>query len=229
MSLRSVLIKVVIIAIVICVLIHCSDARRRRQRRTGSHRGFESRRRSDRSRSAKVHEDPHKETIHAIQVTGSIFSRLLHPHNNHQPNIKLVRRERLYCRVGIGYQLEVRKDGKVTARHQSTKNGIFEVFSMKHGVVGIRSERHRRYVCMNKRGRVFTRRSFRHDCEFREELEANGYVTFASQLYSDHQWRLGYFLAMSKRGKPRRGKRVTWKMQSAHWLARTVTDKKSNT
>lgn len=43
-----------------------------------------------------------------------------------------VRRRRLYCRVGMGYHLEIRPNGKVIGRHRPTKNGMMNFDSMRY-------------------------------------------------------------------------------------------------
>nr|XP_039248039.1 fibroblast growth factor 4-like [Styela clava] len=80
-----------------------------------------------------------------------------------------VRRRRLYCRVGMGYHLEIRRDGRVMGRHRPTRDGILEIFSVKTGVVGIRAVASQRYLCMNKRGKLYSSSQFIHECEFRKE------------------------------------------------------------
>ena len=69
----------------------------------------------------------------------------------------------------------------------------------------------------------FFQKQFRRNCHFREHLETNKYNTYASEKYSDHKKREGYFLAVNKNGKlPRRMRRVSYKQKRAHWLPRNV-------
>ena len=76
-----------------------------------------------------------KELIKGIILTHPEFYKFLSP-NSWQKNLKnllvttdhrhfrgTVRRERLYCRVGIGYHLEITAKGKVRARHLPSSNG----------------------------------------------------------------------------------------------------------
>ena len=69
----------------------------------------------------------------------------------------------------------------------------------------------------------YFQRRFLPDCQFRENVEKNNFNTYASELYSNHETREGFFLAISRRGKiPKRLQRVNWKQKRAHWLPRNV-------
>ncbi|CAK8677927.1 unnamed protein product [Clavelina lepadiformis] len=138
---------------------------------------------------------------------------------------RTVRRQRLYCRGAnnMGYRLEIDKQGRVKATLNETDDGILEIYSVANSVVGIRSWTRKYYLCMNARGKVYTRKKTHGDCQFRETYESNNYNTYASERYSNHKLRKGYYLAISKKGKVKRGKKFSsYKHRNAQWLALNV-------
>lgn len=135
-----------------------------------------------------------------------------------------VRQRRLYCRAGMGYHLEIRQDGRVVGRHRPTDDGILEIFSVKAGVVGVRGVRSHRYLCMDNRGKLYSTRTFNHECQFRERIEENHFNTYASNAYSNHKTQSGYYMSLTKRGKSKKSKNVTGRQRKAHWLPRSVND-----
>uniref|UniRef100_A0AAY5ENG1 Fibroblast growth factor n=1 Tax=Electrophorus electricus TaxID=8005 RepID=A0AAY5ENG1_ELEEL len=58
----------------------------------------------------------------------------------------------LYCRVGIGYHLQILTNGSVGGALSCSVSGWLGVFAMKPGVVGIRGTKSRLYLCMNEEG-----------------------------------------------------------------------------
>ncbi|KAM4578351.1 cilia- and flagella-associated protein 299 isoform 1-T1 [Fundulus diaphanus] len=61
---------------------------------------------------------------------------------------------RLYCRVGIGFHLQIHPDGKVNGSHEPNQLSVLELFAISQGVVGIRGVYSNRFLAMNKRGRL---------------------------------------------------------------------------
>ncbi|KAG5834252.1 hypothetical protein ANANG_G00259590 [Anguilla anguilla] len=61
---------------------------------------------------------------------------------------------RLYCRVGIGFHLQIHPDGRVNGSHEPNQLSLLELFAISQGVVGIRGALSRRFLSMNKRGRL---------------------------------------------------------------------------
>ncbi|CAL8386915.1 unnamed protein product [Boreogadus saida] len=67
--------------------------------------------------------------------------------------IKRVRR--LYCNVGIGFHLQVRPDGSVNGVHRENLHSLIEISTVDRGVVSLFGVQSRRFVAMNRRGRLY--------------------------------------------------------------------------
>ncbi|XP_049341074.1 fibroblast growth factor 4A [Astyanax mexicanus] len=120
----------------------------------------------------------------------------------------------LYCRVGIGYHLQILTDGSVGGVHEATEHSWLKLFAMKHGVVGIRGVKSKLYLCMNKEGIAQGKKQFSSECLFKEHLEENHYTTYSSAAHP------GLYLALSHRGKLRRGNTVGPHQACTHFLPR---------
>ncbi|KAI4886559.1 hypothetical protein NFI96_027117 [Prochilodus magdalenae] len=125
----------------------------------------------------------------------------------------------LYCRVGIGYHLQILTNGSVGGVHEPTEHskfdtGLLKVFAMKRGVVGIRGIKSELYLCMNEEGIAQGMKQFSPDCLFKESLEENHYTTYSSAAYP------GLYLALSHRGQLRRGNMVGPQQACTHFLPR---------
>ncbi|XP_055017954.1 fibroblast growth factor 5 [Boleophthalmus pectinirostris] len=129
---------------------------------------------------------------------------------------------RLYCRVGIGFHLQIHEDGRVNGSHEPNHLSVLELFSVSQGVIGIRGVHADRYMCMNHRGRLHATEHFSEDCQFRERFQENSYNTYASVAHgaprSGRQW----YVALNKRGKAKMGSspRVRSQHVSTHFLPR---------
>lgn len=44
-------------------------------------------------------------------------------------------------------------------------------------------------------------------------------------MYSDHHRRKGFFLALTKKGRPKRGRKMSWKKKNAQWLPRRLDNR----
>uniref|UniRef100_A0A672Y4M2 Fibroblast growth factor n=1 Tax=Sphaeramia orbicularis TaxID=375764 RepID=A0A672Y4M2_9TELE len=75
---------------------------------------------------------------------------------------------RLYCRVGIGFHLQIHPDGRVNGSHEPNQLSVLELFAVSQGVIGIRGVYSNRFLAMNKRGRLHATEWFTDDCKFRE-------------------------------------------------------------
>ncbi|XP_057565949.1 fibroblast growth factor 22 [Hippopotamus amphibius kiboko] len=93
---------------------------------------------------------------------------------------------------------------------------IFQIRSIRVGVVALKAVHTGLYVAMKRRGRLHGSRVCAVHCRFRERIEENG-----SRTYASARWRHGgrpRFLALDGRGAPRRGGRTRRHHPSAHFL-----------
>uniref|UniRef100_A0A8B9F8A3 Fibroblast growth factor n=1 Tax=Amazona collaria TaxID=241587 RepID=A0A8B9F8A3_9PSIT len=114
------------------------------------------------------------------------------------------RRGRLYCRVGIGFHLQLHPDGRVDGAHDASP--LSECTAGEHrpggGIVGIRGVFSNKFLAMSKKGKLHASVT---DCQFRERFQENSYNTYASAVHrSPHSGRQWY-VALNKRGKAKRG------------------------
>ncbi|XP_064869040.1 fibroblast growth factor 4A [Oncorhynchus nerka] len=126
----------------------------------------------------------------------------------------LVKQQLLYCRVGIGYHLQVLSNGTVGGVHEPTEHSLLKVFAMKRGVVGIRGIKTGLYICMSQEGIAHGAVQFSSDCLFKESLEENHYTTFSSLSHP------GIYLALSHKGEAKRGTSVGRLQPCTHFLPR---------
>uniref|UniRef100_A0A3Q3XAA5 Fibroblast growth factor n=1 Tax=Mola mola TaxID=94237 RepID=A0A3Q3XAA5_MOLML len=120
----------------------------------------------------------------------------------------------LYCRVGIGYHLQILSNGSVGGVHKPTDNCWLKVFAMKRGVVGIRGVKTGLYLCMGGDGLPYGADKFSDDCLLKENLEENHYTTYSSATHP------GLYLALSHKGELRKGHSVGPHQSSTHFLPR---------
>ncbi|TNN56353.1 Fibroblast growth factor 6 [Liparis tanakae] len=125
-----------------------------------------------------------------------------------------VKQQLLYCRVGIGYHLQILPSGSVGGVHKPTEHCWLKVFSMKHGVVGIRGVKSALYLCMNGKGLAYATEQFSDDCLLKEHLEENHYNTYSSLSHP------GFYLALSHKGVLRKGSSVGRHQACTHFLPR---------
>ncbi|KAK6492527.1 fibroblast growth factor 5-like [Huso huso] len=147
---------------------------------------------------------------------------------------------RLYCRVGIGFHLQIHPDGRVNGSHEPNQLSVLELFAVSQGIIGIRGVFTNRFLAMNKRGRLHSIEEFTDDCKFRERFQENSYNTYASVIHKNHRTGREWFVALNKRGKAKMGSSPRVKSQhvSTHFLPRftsreqnepgfTITEKKT--
>ncbi|XP_065123037.2 fibroblast growth factor 5 [Paramisgurnus dabryanus] len=136
---------------------------------------------------------------------------------------------RLYCRVGIGFHLQIHSDGRVNGSHEPNRLSVLELFAVSQGVIGIRGVFSDRFLAMNKRGRLHATESFTDDCKFRERFQENSYNTYASVIHKNHRTGREWFVALNKRGKAKMGSSPKVKSQhvSTHFLPRMNLHEKS--
>ncbi|XP_051925053.1 fibroblast growth factor 5 [Hippocampus zosterae] len=133
---------------------------------------------------------------------------------------------RLYCRVGIGFHLQIHPDGRVNGSHEADRLSVLELFAVSQGVIGIRGVYSDRFLAMNKKGRLHATTSFTDDCKFRERFQENSYNTYASALHWNRRTGRQWFVALNKRGKAKMGSgpRVKAQHVSTHFLPRLDDD-----
>uniref|UniRef100_A0A8C3FP86 Fibroblast growth factor n=1 Tax=Chrysemys picta bellii TaxID=8478 RepID=A0A8C3FP86_CHRPI len=100
----------------------------------------------------------------------------------------------LYCRVGIGFHLQIHPDGKVNGSHEANLLSILEIFAVSQGIVGIRGVFSNKFLAMSKKGKLHASNEemarqlvelgFRGSGEVlkREEFEARKAAAEASRL-----------------------------------------------
>ncbi|XP_048860824.1 fibroblast growth factor 5 isoform X2 [Brienomyrus brachyistius] len=128
----------------------------------------------------------------------------------------------LYCRVGIGFHLQIHPDGRINGSHAPDH-------LISQGIVGIRGVFSKRYLAMNKRGRLHAIEKFTEDCKFRERFQENSYNTYASATHRNRRSGREWFVALNKRGKAKMGSSTRVKSQhvSTHFLPRFNLQEKS--
>ncbi|XP_048865399.1 fibroblast growth factor 6-like [Brienomyrus brachyistius] len=126
--------------------------------------------------------------------------------------IKRVRR--LYCNVGIGFHLQILPDGRINGVHNENQYSLIEISTVERGVVSLHGVRSDLYVAMSSRGRLYGTTAFRDECKFKETLLPNNYNAYESSVYQ------GFYIALSKHGRVKRGNRATTAMTVTHFLPR---------
>ncbi|KAM6895378.1 fibroblast growth factor 6-like [Xenentodon cancila] len=126
--------------------------------------------------------------------------------------IKRVRR--LYCNVGIGFHLQVLPDGRISGVHSENPYSLIEVSTVDTGVISLFGVRSELFVAMNSRGRLYGTRVFRDECKFKEIFLPNNYNAYESFVYK------GFYIALSKHGRAKRGNKATTAMTVTHFLPR---------
>ncbi|XP_067860137.1 fibroblast growth factor 5 [Heptranchias perlo] len=142
--------------------------------------------------------------------------------NIYQWNRSGPRTGRLYCRVGIGFHLQIPPDGKVNGSHEANLFSILEIFAVSQGIVGIRGIFSNRFLAMNKKGKLHATTKFTDECNFKERYQENSYNTYASATYKSENNSREWYLALNKRGKVKKGNSPRVKPQhiSTHFLPR---------
>ncbi|XP_067324675.1 fibroblast growth factor 5 [Anolis sagrei] len=128
----------------------------------------------------------------------------------------------LYCRVGIGFHLQIHPDGQVNGSHQGSLLSILEIFAVSQGIVGIRGVFSNKFLAMSKKGKLHASATFTEDCKFRERFQENSYNTYASATHRTGKTGREWYVALNKRGKAKRGcsPRVKPQHISTHFLPR---------
>ncbi|KAM9365912.1 fibroblast growth factor 6-like [Pholidichthys leucotaenia] len=123
----------------------------------------------------------------------------------------------LYCRVGIGFHLQILHNGTVGGIHRPTEYCWLKVSAVERGVVGIRGVKTGLFLCMSRRGLAYTQKEFSDECMLNETLEENHYTTYSSLSYP------GIYLALNTRGQLKRGTSVNRHQPCTHFLPRRTS------
>ncbi|XP_046890707.1 fibroblast growth factor 6a isoform X1 [Hypomesus transpacificus] len=126
--------------------------------------------------------------------------------------IKRVRR--LYCNVGIGFHLQVLPGGRINGVHNENQYSLIEISTVERGVVSLYGVKSEMFVAMNSRGRLYGTTVFHDECKFKETLLPNNYNAYESTMYR------GFYIALSKHGRLKRGSKATTAMTVTHFLPR---------
>ncbi|XP_067091493.1 fibroblast growth factor 6a [Osmerus mordax] len=125
--------------------------------------------------------------------------------------IKRVRR--LYCNVGIGFHLQV-LPGRINGVHNENQYSLIEISTVERGVVSLYGVKSELFVAMNSLGRLYGTTVFHDECKFKETLLPNNYNAYESFMYR------GFYIALSKHGRLKRGSKATTAMTVTHFLPR---------
>ncbi|XP_055501254.1 fibroblast growth factor 4A [Leucoraja erinacea] len=122
----------------------------------------------------------------------------------------------LYCRVGIGFHLQILPSGRVNGTHESSQYGVMEFFSIQVGIVCIRAVASQLFLAITSRGKLYGSETFSEDCLFKEQMEENYYNTYSSHTHP----RL--YVALTKRGAAKIGSKARMHHASTHFIPRPI-------
>eukprot|EP00064_Thunnus_orientalis_P023571 superscaffoldBa00009043_g23818 len=171
---------------------------------------------TDRRRYHESHDESVKETSRVSPDGHTVISRVTMGTRGSSDGLirEGLKQQLLYCRVSIGFHLQILPGGAVGGVHKPTDYCWLKVFAMKHGVVGIRGVKSGLYLCMSAEGLASGTEKFTDDCLFKENLEENHYTTYSSLTHP------GLFLALSHKGEVRKGNSVGRHQSCTHFLPR---------
>lgn len=153
------------------------------------------------------------ETLFSRSVLGIAVEKSdLNWESDYLLGIKRVRR--LYCNVGIGFHLQVLPDGRINGVHNENQYSLIEISAVERGVVSLYGVKSKLFVAMSSRGRLYGTRAFHDECKFKETLLPNNYNAYESSIYK------GFYIALSKHGRLKRGYKASPAMTVTHFLPR---------
>uniref|UniRef100_A0A672QCN0 Fibroblast growth factor n=1 Tax=Sinocyclocheilus grahami TaxID=75366 RepID=A0A672QCN0_SINGR len=91
---------------------------------------------------------------------------------------------------------------------------LIEISAVERGVVSLYGVKSKLFVAMSSRGRLFGTRAFHDECKFKETLLPNNYNAYESSIYK------GFYIALSKHGRLKRGYKASPAMTVTHFLPR---------
>eukprot|EP00794_Sanderia_malayensis_P007372 gene7372-8192_t len=132
--------------------------------------------------------------------------------STHPTNIRLIR----LCSRNQNVFLQVNPNGIVNGTHNAnSKYTNLEQESLGVSVVRLRGVATRRYIAMNRQGRIYSTLVPNTECIFNTRHEENFYHSFWSYAYEREP--KGWLLSVKKNGKMRRGIRTTMGEKSTHF------------
>uniref|UniRef100_A0A3B4WDZ7 Fibroblast growth factor n=1 Tax=Seriola lalandi dorsalis TaxID=1841481 RepID=A0A3B4WDZ7_SERLL len=143
-----------------------------------------------------------------LSIKSSLYNAGSSPH----PIREGPKQQLLYCRVGIGYHLQILPNGSVGGVHKPTEYCEFTGLQSEHGVVGIKGVKSGLYLSMSGQG--LAHGVFSDNCLLKENLEENHYTTYSSLSHP------GIYLALSHKGDLRKGSSVGRHQSCTHFLPR---------
>nr|CAD2176187.1 unnamed protein product [Meloidogyne enterolobii] len=130
------------------------------------------------------------------------------------------RRGALYCQSGTWLEMTGDNEGRVNVRGTRNQNQltIFEFLAVAFGLVSIRAVDNQHFLCMDSKGQLYaaSENNFSAECAFLEEMHPQVYNLYSSCAhgYPKRPW----FVALSRTGKPRRGKSTRRGQSSTHFV-----------
>ncbi|XP_044133881.1 fibroblast growth factor 6 [Bufo gargarizans] len=121
------------------------------------------------------------------------------------------RQRRLYCNVGIGFHLQVHKDGRIDGVHnESPYSELHPEIQCENDAIHVK----RSLLVGLNTGKKNASPTFQDECKFKEILLSNNYNAYESKMYQ------GAYLGISKHGKIKRGTKISPAMTVTHFLPR---------
>lgn len=155
-------------------------------------------------------------------------------------NNEILRRRQLYCYTG--FHLQIHLDGTVNGtREDHSYFGILDFKPIMTGLqtfgsphISIRGVASRKYLCMNKRGKLFGSVSLGKsgECEFIQTMGNNHFDTWRSTKYPKNKksrkngkktsHKKYWYIAIDGKGHTRSGRRSRHTQKSTQFLARSI-------
>ncbi|OCT59640.1 fibroblast growth factor 11 [Xenopus laevis] len=124
---------------------------------------------------------------------------------------------RLFSRVG--FYLQLLPDGTIQgSKEEGNPYTLFNVIPVGLRVVAIQSSACGQYVAMNCEGHLYSSPHFTAECQFKESVFENYFVTYSSTLYRQLSSGRCWYLGICKDGRAMEGNRVKRHRPAAHFL-----------
>ncbi|XP_033632450.1 fibroblast growth factor 2-like [Asterias rubens] len=123
-----------------------------------------------------------------------------------------------YCQSG--YFLKIDPNGEVGGADRSGhKHAVFEVQTMRFGVVTLKAVHSGMFLSIDDNGKVHGKTQCDESCEFLEKLDPTGYsLVFQPCRFSAERWHL----ALGRQGQSRPAQKIRDDQKSAWFLARAI-------
>lgn len=133
-----------------------------------------------------------------------------------QPGWELVKK--LFSRTG--YHLCIGEGGDVYSTNSETdKYANLELKPIDTGIVCIRGVKSGLYLGFDEKGRLIGMKSMEEACLFHERMIPSYYNVYQCKKYEKKKW----YIAISKRGRVKNGKRSKARKKHSHFLPRKAT------